>query len=128
MFSEWKTGNLDVMKEYAMNRDLTHIIERLEAFEERLGLELRGLYAFLDENGYLWVNGELASTQKSELDCSICVVCTLYDSDGRVLDNRQYFADDEKFFGFESFSMSFDPPGKATASQLLKIRIYPKKW
>jgi hypothetical protein len=33
-----------------MSKDITHLIERLELFEERLGIRLEGLYAQISDD------------------------------------------------------------------------------
>ncbi len=106
------------------NKDVSHLIERLEAFEDRVGVSLEGLYASLDtEDDWLTVNGEIHPRGGTELDSDIDMIVTLYDAAGRVLrtENRHVYSNE--FFGFEAFSQLFheasDPP-------VAKIRVYPK--
>ena len=41
------------------NKDITNLIERLEAFEDHLGVSLEGLFAQIQEPRSLKVNGEV---------------------------------------------------------------------
>ncbi len=108
----------------ARNKDVSHLVERLEAFEDRLGVSLQGLFASLDtEYGFMSVNGELHARDSTELGQDIDIVVTLYDSAGRVVGVTSQYMDSDSFFGFEAFSARFseanDPP-------VAKIRVYPK--
>jgi len=108
----------------ARNKDVSHLVERLEAFEDRLGVSLQGLFASLDtEYGDMNVNGELHAREGTELGQDIEIVVTLYDSAGRVVGVTSEYMDSDRFFGFEAFSARFreasDPP-------VAKIRVYPK--
>ena len=106
------------------NRDVSHLIERLEAFEDRLGVSLEGLYAAQDtEYGQLEVNGELHPREGTEIDQDLEVVATLYDSAGRVIGVTSERIYSDRFFGFEAFSAYF---GEVSDPPVAKIRIYPK--
>ncbi len=108
----------------ARNKDVSHLIERLEAFEDRVGVSLEGLYASLDTEGdWLTVNGEIHPRGGTELDSDIEVVVTLYDSSGRVLRTEEQRLYSDEFFGFEAFSQLFD---EASDPPVAKIRVYPK--
>src|ERR1039458_9695112 len=93
--------------------DVTHLIERLEAFEERMGVRLDGLVAKLEE-GYLTVNFELHSRDGNQIKEDTKVVIAVYDSAGRLIargTNQSYAA---VFFGFEAFSETIRVPGQIT--------------
>lgn len=104
-------------------KDVSHLVERLEAFEDRLGISLEGLYAAQDtEYGYLNVNGELHPREGTEIHGDLDIVVTLYDASGRVIGVATEWIDSENFFGFEAFSVRFRDIATAPA----KVRIYPK--
>jgi hypothetical protein len=103
-------------------KDVTNLVERLEAFEDRLGVSLEGLFASLDENGYLTVNGELHLREGTELDEDIEVVATAYDSSGRVLDTSEDSMFSDSFFAFEAFSLV----ARLNQHRPAKVRVYPK--
>lgn len=105
-----------------MAQDITNLIERLEAFEERLGVTLEGLFASVSDFGSVTVNGEIHSCNGAEIEQNTQVVVSVHDAAGRVLaTNTQYFFA-ESFFAFETFSMLLPP----AAAPISKIRIYPK--
>ncbi len=104
-------------------KDISHLVERLEAFEDRLGVSLEGLYAAQDtEYGYLNVNGELHPREGTELDDDLDIVVTLYDASGRVIGVATEWIDSERFFGFEAFSVRL----RDVVTPPAKVRIYPK--
>ncbi len=108
----------------AQNKDVSHLIERLEAFEDRLGVSLEGLYAsVLSQIDFLQVNGELHPREGTGLDDDIEVVVSLYDTSGRVMGVKTERVRADSFFGFEAFSKTFGPMGDLP---IAKIRIYPK--
>ncbi len=107
-------------------RDVTDLIERLEAFEDRLGVSLEGLFAKLSDRGYgriyIKVNGELHLREGAELKQHLRVVATIHDLSGRVLDVADTILDHDSFYGFEAFSLSIE----VGDNQPAKIRVYPK--
>ncbi len=106
------------------NNDVSHLIERLEAFEDRLGVSLEGLYASQNTQiGSIAVNGELHPLEGTELSRDVDIVVTLYDVTGRVIGTRNEHVRSKNFFGFEAFSATFFEPG---GPPIAKIRIYPK--
>jgi hypothetical protein len=108
--------------------DITHLIERLEAFEDRSGVSLEGLYADINSDTYrgnfysLDINGELHPREGTELDQDIELVATAYDTSGRVIGVGKDYFKSESFFGFEAFSLSILINGIPAA----KVRVYPK--
>src|SRR5215210_9086947 len=84
--------------------DVSNLIERVETFEDRLGVRLEGLFAKADDDGDIRVFGELHARNAAELDQDVEVVVTVYDSSGRVIgvDETNFYSD--SFFGFEAFS------------------------
>lgn len=105
-----------------MAKDLTDLIERVEAFEERLGVRLEGLFAKADEYE-IRVNGEVHARNGNKLSKDITIVVTAHDTAGRVIgvQGRSVFADD--FFGFEAFTRSLE---HVEDIQPAKIRVYPE--
>lgn len=113
--------------------DLTHILERLEAFEDRAGVRLSALYAKLDGNsGWtingkfesgIRINGELHPREGTNLTKSLKLVADAYDESGRLICTTSDHFNQETFFGFETFSLLV---GGVPTKQITKIRIYPK--
>jgi hypothetical protein len=115
-------------------RDLTHLIERLEAFEDRAGVRLDALYAKLDGNT-VWkidgkdepgirINGEIHPREGTSLKQSVTLFAEGYDGLGRLFCTKssQPFLP-QTFFGYETFSLVV---GGIPAKDVVKIRLYPK--
>jgi hypothetical protein len=103
--------------------DVTHRIERLEAFEERVGVRLEALFAHYELlSCYLTVNGEVHPREGTTIKQSIAVHVDAYDSSGRLVakSRTSLLADD--FFGFAAFQELVKLP----IADLSKIRVYPK--
>ncbi len=111
-----------------MNKDLSSIIERLEAFEERAGIELRGLYAYRDEDGDIHLNGEMHGVRNPQLECHVILVMTLYDSKGRVTATTSHQFYKEDFFGLDTFSEVFYSSENSEIRNISRICIFPKKY
>jgi hypothetical protein len=102
--------------------DISDLIEHVEAFENRLGVRLAGLFAKIDSDGDIRVYGELHSRNSAELNQDVEVVVTVYDSSGRVVGVDETLFDSDSFFGFEAFSALLLLEGIRPA----RIRVYPK--
>jgi hypothetical protein len=64
-----------------MSKDITHLIERLELFEERLGIRLEGLYAQIsDDCRWVTVTGEVHALEGMKLNQNIKIVGAVYDN------------------------------------------------
>lgn len=106
--------------------DLTSKIERVEAFEERVGVRFQGMSAFLDaDDDYisLRVHGEIHASSGAELSDDVSVVIAVYDQSDRVVGTDTSYYYSESFFGFEAFSETLS----LSIRNISKIRIYPKK-
>jgi hypothetical protein len=114
--------------------DVTRLLERLEAFEDRAGVRLDALYAVLD-GGRVWrvgnidypcvrVNGELHPHDGVSLAESVTIIADAYDVDGRLVRREATLPFDPKsFFGYETFSLEVVC---GPIKRIAKIRIYPK--
>ncbi|MDY0168903.1 MAG: hypothetical protein RBS80_20325 [Thermoguttaceae bacterium] len=102
--------------------DVTDRIERLELFEERLGVQLEGLSAFV-ERGFLTVRGELHPRNGTELNQDTELVVAAYDATSRVIGTASNYFTSEDFFGIETFELSINLPIATVA----RVRVYPKK-
>jgi hypothetical protein len=119
--------------------DLTHLIERLEAFEEQAGVTLDALFArianpcggcFLNGQGQLLpgveVNGELHPREGLSLNQKMKVFADTYDSSGHLTFSRAVHFFPDVFYGYETFTILTG--GGAAPAQIAKIRVYPKLW
>ena len=98
-------------------------IERLEAFEERLGVRIEGLFAYIEEDGYIRINGELHSNEGTQLEQNIKLIMSAHDSSGRIVGTDYSLISAESFFGFEIFSEYF----QAQSESVSRVRIYPRQ-
>jgi hypothetical protein len=105
-----------------MSKILELFIERLEAFEERLGVKIEGLFAYIDENNWIQINGELHSNEGTQLEQNIKLMISAHDSSGRIVGTDYSLISAESFFGFEIFSEYF----QAQSESVSKVRIYPR--
>lgn len=107
--------------------DFTRLIERLEAFEDRLKVRLEALKVDVGEstdgNDSVWVSGELHPHDGAEIGENIQLIVDILDDKGRVVNRESYVFIREKFFGFESFLVTII----ASPDEISKIRVYPKK-
>lgn len=102
--------------------DLTGMVERFEAMEQELGIELRGIYAQYDEES-ITVNCEINATKNRRLPCDIEVVVAVYDDQQRVIGTNSTYIDSETFSGFRVISVYVND----VKGQVRKIRVYPQK-
>lgn len=110
--------------------DYTHLIERLETFEERVGIRLDALFAdwsddiYSPPNSTLMLNGEIHPKKGTNILQDIRLVLDIYDSSGRLIANNCEKFYVESFFGFQTFAICTRIPGPNLT--IAKIRIYPK--
>jgi hypothetical protein len=106
--------------------DVTQLIERLEAFEERCEIRLEALFAIMvnyDDGDYrVGVNGELHPNEGTNLKQEITLRVDVYDKAGRLIarGDEQFLRED--FFGFRTFSID---AMVRTTEKPSKIRVYP---
>lgn len=105
-----------------MGSDVTDLIERLEAFEDRMGVRLEALFAHIDDNGFLVVNGEVHPRDGTTIEQDMNVHVDVYDSLGRLVAKTAAYLSADSFFGFEAFDVCVELP----IQELSKIRVYPK--
>lgn len=107
-------------------KDVTSLLERLEAFEDRLGVRLESLSAELnvidDESIYLTVRGEFHPISGATLSQNIALVVAVYDSASRVVATGSQIFCESDFFGFEVFEVLIH----LTEEKLTRVRIHPK--
>ena len=107
--------------------DLSNKFERLEVFEERAGVTIQGLSAFIQDQGegdvVLRVCGEIQTRDGTQLRQDVELIIAVYDSCGRIIGTSScnYYA--ETFFALETINDVIFLPIK----EVSKIRVYPKK-
>jgi hypothetical protein len=105
-------------------KSLLNKIERLEAFEERLGVRFENISLKVLDNGWVNLMFEL-HTDSTTLEETIKIEGTAYDVDGQILEVETTYAIKDRFFVFEVFKLSFQEDG--IADKINKLRLYPKK-
>jgi hypothetical protein len=99
-------------------------VERLEAFEERLGVRLEGLSIRLSaESNQLTLLGEIYSRNGARLSQNTAVRVTVYDADGRVLDVDGTSFPMDDFHVFSSFEVWIN---HLDVSKIARLRVYPE--
>ena len=105
-------------------KSLFNKIERLEAFEERLGVRFENISVKVNNNGWVTVFFEL-HTNSTTLENIIRIECIAYDTDSQILEVEYNRAYPDTFFGFQVFRFHFAEDG--IANKINKLRLYPKK-
>jgi len=106
-------------------RDISDVIERIDAFETRNGVRMEGLYAKLTEvrsELFVTVIGELHALAGRGLSSDLEIVISVHDDKGRVVATDVTYISEDTFFGFEVFSERIEVP----RVDIAKIRVYPK--
>lgn len=106
------------------HEDISQNIERLEAVEDKLGISLNALSAFLIDSNYLRCCGEVhLSGGKTTLASNIAIIAAAYDKQGRVVENQKRTINSEEFYAFQTFEMELNVEN----AQVAKIRIYASR-
>jgi hypothetical protein len=107
-------------------KSLLNKIERLEAFEERLGVRFENISVIVESNGGFRVFFELYSNSGTSLDeNTVLIDFVVYDIDGKILKVRTDYASKDKFFGFQIFE--FGCYENSIIDKVGKIKLFPKK-
>lgn len=104
-----------------MKLDLTQKVERVESFEERLGVTFSGIYAVASDEDTVHVRGEILSRSGDALSQSIRITATVFDDKGRVIETSTESVDKEEFFGFALFDIRLE----VEAKDISRIRLHP---
>jgi hypothetical protein len=107
--------------------DITHLIERLDALEDRENVRFEALYArfYTGSDGCPWLRvcGEIHARDGLNVAHQLKVAVTVYDPKGRILNTgMSWVAGPDKFYGFEAFVI-----GLNTIGPIAKIRLYPQR-
>lgn len=109
-------------------------IERIEAFEEKLGIRYESISVIVDYydfNDEPWVvkilgdvieheNGNLANFQTWNIE----TVVNLYDSENRIIASKGSSFQVRDYLGFTTFEVYID--NIASIEEIKRIRIYPR--
>lgn len=103
-------------------------IERLDAFEERLNVNIEKLSIKVrnDDTGWFNLLGEIHPRVGITIDENTKLICILYDKEGGILKQESKTFYSENFYGFEIFDFVIQKDN--IANEIGSIRLYPKKW
>jgi hypothetical protein len=101
-------------------------IERFEAFEEKLGIRLEGLFAFLNkDSGTITINGDLYANDDDIIkEQNLKLVISCHDVSSRVIAKSSESVSTKSFVGIYTFSTYFQL--KFFLESIAKVRIYPQ--
>lgn len=109
--------------------DITAKIERLEVVEDRLGVALRGLSAFVDRHDFqgnvvsdIYVQGELYGEMDPDPTRWVRIHIEIYDTTATLVTRSFVGIRADKFLGFDSFDRKLQVINKKD----IRIRIYPE--
>lgn len=104
---------------------LTKGIERLEVFEERLGIILDKLSAKVsDDYSCLTVAGEIHLAGGKSLASNIQISATAYDRDANIVKTGSAYLEARKFSGLDVFSIALYEAD--IGLNAVKLRVFPK--
>jgi hypothetical protein len=109
-----------MIEETNMSRDLTHKVERLELFEEKLEVILQGISVFAEDQN-LSIYGELLSAKGTGIISNIRIYFAVYDKLDRVVNHDYKIICEERFLGLETFVVILR---NVDIDNISKIRIY----
>lgn len=108
-----------------MTRQVTSIVERLDLMEEKLGINITGVFASIkkvdERDFYICVNFDISSISGAALQENLEIVFAAYNQIGQVIGISTVSIFTYKFLGFDSLSTGF------RVDQIpVKIRLFPK--
>ena len=106
-------------------KELRNRVERIESFEEQLGITLENISFHIDDNYfYLNINGEII---KNSDECNInglYVCAVVYNNDDEILYTGNTWI--SNFIGYDTFNMEFNT-NEYDANTIKRIRIFVKE-
>jgi hypothetical protein len=106
-----------------MSENIELPVERVEAFEERLGVRLESLFVAKTSNDYVSIHGELHTNEDLKISQDIELICSVYNTSGSVVGVEKMNISSKSFLCFETFSCFVNKCPKDAS----KVRIYPKQ-
>ena len=114
-----------------IDRDITRLVERLEAIEEQVGIRLEAISARLTiyDDYIVYVFGEVHPINGTTIKHPVGLFLSFYDTAGRVVDvhsSSAYF-DPARFYGLDVFRLGGHCQRTAIMpANLARIRLIPK--
>ena len=109
----------------ALSKTLTRKIERLDAFEERLGISLDKLSVNVpNDHNPLTISGEVHQASSGSISGNIAIVAVVYDAEGIIVQTGEVTLWKKDFAGFDVFKLTLY--GNEIGLIADRIRIFPK--
>lgn len=115
------------MSDLPKDKDVTHLIERLEALEELAGIRFDALFAALVgvlDQRVVRIYGEIHPQTGSTITCNMDIMVDVYDTEGKILTHWSNYIRADRFWGFATFKVHC--AARSPILNLAKIRVYPK--
>jgi hypothetical protein len=106
-----------------MSKNIELPVERVEAFEERLGVKFESLFVAKTSNNYVSINGEIHTNEDLKITQDIELVFSVYNASNSVVGVKKMNISSKSFLCFETFSCFIDK----CPEDVIKVRIYPKQ-
>lgn len=100
-------------------------IERIEEFEDRLGISLDNISVKAEEEGWFYVYCEVTANNGGALDSTLNVQCIAYAKNGSILSMESTYVIQDRFYGFEVLEFAFQEDG--LFPQVDRLKVFPKK-
>lgn len=111
-------------------KEVTHLVERLDLLEEKLGILISGLYATVEtahrldgdyDVRYIKINFDLSSVNGGNLKRDFLITASAYNTAGQLLETTCTYINADRFMGFQSISMNLS----SLIQMPEKIRLFP---
>jgi hypothetical protein len=102
--------------------DYSSCVERFEAMEERLGIELSSVGASTNNFDNFYIQGEILSRDGGRLHAPITIQAAAYNADGKAIAFAEVSIDQQTFGGFEIFQIYLG----TNLPDVRKVRVFPK--
>lgn len=129
---EWKiiscdiTSSLMAVTPKMLSKNLTKSVERIEAFEEKLGIKIENVIVNVSDNfEFIKVLFDMYALNGKSLNSSLYLTTSYYGEDNNLLGiSDLIYVDEHSFMGFETCEIVGEVDN---ANEVKKIRLYPKK-
>lgn len=109
----------------ALSKSLTRKIERLDAFEERLGISLDKLSVNVpNDHNPITISGEVHQSSSASISGNIEIVAVVYDAEGSIVQSGEVTLWAHDFAGFDVFKLTLYANEIGLVAD--KIRIFPR--
>lgn len=113
-------------------KELKKKIERIPAFEEKLGIKYENIsiqISTTSHDKYITILGNIMENNSTNYPVSgLSTIITIYDNNNDILEMREFMINMDDFMGFDTFKIEIGPLDINYDTNIIsKILIYPKK-